>query len=164
MKDGRVFDPHPDIDNNPNKLTDGTCFEVEARGTCFLQTFINCPSDLEGTYNTSTSGESTDPCCSTAVFDFPSVITLTRLTPTSYEMSEFSGGLYAEWFCAPYGECQDFFESIGGTMIDICGSVTTTASYLDSFGIGTVDEATGIITIEWDNEFGDFGTTIFTPQ
>jgi len=162
MKDGRVFDPHPDIENNPNKLSDGICFAVEARGTCFLQTFINCPSNLEGTYNTSTTGESPDFCC--PEFDFPSVITLTRLSPNSYEMSEFSGGVYAEWFCAPFGECQDFFEDIGGNMIDICGSITTSAPYFDSIGFGTVDEATGIITIDWDNEFGDYGTTIFTPQ
>lgn len=133
--------------------------------TITFNTFVGCPSALDGTYTTVVNATSTDDCCgANPVVDLESTITLTRTGPTNYTLTNFAAGAYDYWYCPAYGLCSDTFDGLGAELLDICGNVQLTAGYWGSAGAGTVDPNTGVITIEWENAFGDQGTTVYTPQ
>jgi hypothetical protein len=156
-------------------LTDGRVFTAEnsapsialannASFTVALNTFIGCPSDIKvGTYTTVASGTSTDTAPKpNPTVNFPGTVTITRLTPTSYKVSDVTGGMYSAWYLAAYGAP----ESMPGTLIDICGSLSLSAGgpFGENLtGTTTISDA-GVITFEWENEFGDTGKTVFTPK
>lgn len=139
------------IDNN-------TAF---ASFTSRFGTFVGCPSNLAGTYTTVTTATSTDPCCPDPI-TVNSSVTFTRTGPTTYRVTNFSAGTYDAWYCMPYNLCNaNSFNGLGSTMLDVCGNVTWTADYWTSRGTGSID-GSGKITVNWENEFGDAGTTVFT--
>ena len=133
--------------------------------TTVFNTFVGCPSNLEGTYNAVVNATSTDDCCgSNPAVDLESTITFTRTGPTNYDVTNFAAGAYTYWYCDAYGLCADTFDGIGAQLLDICGNVSLSAGYWGNSGAGSVDPATGVITIDWENAFGDAGTTVYTPQ
>ena len=133
--------------------------------TTVFNTFVGCPSNLEGTYATVVNGESTDDCCTTnPVVDLESTVTFTRTGPTNYSLTNFASGAYDYWYCDAYDLCSDTFDGLPAQLLDICGNVQLSAGYWGSTGTGTVDPNTGVITINWENAFGDNGTTVYTPQ
>ena len=104
-----------------------------------------------------------DGCCPNPVtVEYTS--SLVQTGPTSYTVKDFSAGTYGFWYCAPYGLCNDTFEGLAANLQDICGNVNLSAGYWGSTGAGKVDDATGVITIDWVNVFGDAGTSVYTPQ
>lgn len=133
--------------------------------TIAFNTFVGCPSDLEGVYSTVVNGTSTDDCCgSNPAVDVESTVTFTRTGPTNYTLTNFAAGAYDYWYCPAYGLCSSDFDGLGAQLLDICGNVQLTAGYWGSSGTGTVDPNTGVITINWQNAFDDQGTTVYTPQ
>jgi hypothetical protein len=133
--------------------------------TSVFNTFVGCPSSLDGVYSTVVNGTSTDDCCGTIpAVDVESTVTFTRTGPTNYALTNFAAGAYSYWYCDAYGLCSDTFDGLGAQLLDICGNVQLTAGYWGSAGAGTVDPNTGVITIDWQNAFGDQGTTVYTPQ
>jgi hypothetical protein len=73
--------------------------------------------------------------------------------PGWLRMTDGSFGLYAS-------------QGFGGNFInwEVCGNSVVNANeeFTDSFS-GTIDDATGVITIQWSNIWGDSGNTVLTP-
>jgi len=160
LEDVNIGGTVQDFNNIDGGIVNNTAF---ASFTARFGTFVGCPSALNGTYDTETTATSTDGCCPDPI-TVNSQVTITRTSPTSYRVTNFSAGTYDAWYCAPYDLCNgNTFNGLGSTLLDICGNVTWTAGYWGSQGTGTVGPD-GKITISWDNEFGDAGTTVFTKR
>ena len=140
----------------------GTSSGTFSSGTT-LDVAVSCTSALAGTYDASTTGTSTDACCPGTV-TVTSTVTLTDAGGGIYDISDWSGGLYFEWFDI-FGIVPD---SNTGQVQDICNTftvVTDTEPFGETLeGSGSVDPATGVITYTWLTGFGDTGTTTLTPQ
>lgn len=126
---------------------------------------VACPSDLAGTYSVVSSGESTDSGPSpdiNPIANYPFTVTLTDAGGGSYAMSDAYGGLYLLWY-AMYGITPDHSKA---TIKDVCG--TLSASYTGPFSEAVTLEGTvnddGTLTIHWENEFGDFGDSVYTKN
>lgn len=158
LEDVEVGGTVRDFNNIDGGIVNNPAF---ASFTSRFSTFVGCPSNLAGTYTTVTTGTSTDGCCPDPV-TVNSSVTFTRTGPTTYRVTNFSAGLYDAWYCAPYDLCNgNTFNGLASTMLDVCGNVTWTAGYWGSRGTGSID-GSGKITVTWENEFGDTGTTVFT--
>ncbi len=146
-----------DFTNVDAGINNNTAF---ASFTSRFSTFVGCPSNIAGTYSTVTVATSTDDCCPDPI-TVNSSVTFTRTGPTTYRVTNFSAGAYDAWYCVPYDLCNgNTFNGLGSTLLDVCGNVTWTAGYWGSQGTGTIS-SDGTITIDWENEFGDAGTTVF---
>lgn len=126
---------------------------------------VACPSDLAGTYSVVSSGESTDSGPSpdiNPIANYPFTVTLTDAGGGSYKMSDAYGGLYLLWY-AMYGITPDHSTA---TIKDVCGVLS--ASYKGPFVEAVTLEGTvnddGTLTIHWENEFGDFGDSVYTKN
>ncbi len=133
------------------------------RSTKTLNVAVSCPSTLAGDYDVTAVGTSTDVCCPDET-TVTGVVTLTSNGGGKYGISDWSGGLYLEWYDI-YGITATSNE---GEIEDIC-DVITLLDDTEPFGetleaSGSVDPATGIITYSWSNGYGDQGTVTMTPQ
>lgn len=164
FSDSTVVSNSPSFSTAPRTITPNIIAGAPTTSfTCCFSTFVGCPSNIGGVYNVVTTGTSTDPCCpveTTVAY----TTTLTKTSATEYTISDFSSGLYTEWYCAPYGLCAATFEGLGGNVLDVCGTLTLSASYWGNTGTGSLDPETGVITLQWQNQFGDAGTSVLTPQ
>ncbi len=141
MADGRVLSP--------------------GRGDGSLNVSFTCKSDLAGTYSTVTDGGTGDGSGGTAssFSDLAYEVTITEVSAGRYRLSDITGGLYA----VGYGDSDNPVE-----FTDICNQISVNSQPDvvyggDEFnGTGTVNED-GTITITWSNNWGDNGTTVFTP-
>ena len=124
----------------------------------------SCPSDLAGTYDVTATGTSTDPCCPDQT-TVTSTVTLTDEGNGLYTISDFSGGLYLEWYDV-YGITST--DDSPGTFRDVCNNLTfenTTEPFNTAVtGTGSVDGSTGVITLSWVNGYDDEATLTLTPQ
>jgi hypothetical protein len=170
LTNGRVFSDSTIVSeapafgtNRPGSITANIIAATASTSfTSSFSTFVGCPSNLGGRYKVVTTATSTDACCPDEItVEYETAITQTGAT--NYTLTDFSSGTYAAWYCAPYGLCAATFEGLGATALDVCGKVSLSATYWGSTGEGTVDDATGVITIQWSNGFGDAGTSVFTP-
>lgn len=123
-----------------------------------------CPSSLAGAYRAVSSGTSTDDCCLTPVDNITATVQLTETGPGVYELSDFTGGLYLEWYDV-YGITRP--EDSPGNLEHICGEVRLVQT-VEPFGTavsgtGTYNDVTGEITYSWQNGYGDTGTVTLTP-
>lgn len=134
-------------------------------GGCNVAWPIACPSSLGGEYSVISSGTSTDTCPSPATltnFAYSRTITFTALGGGNYRLNESLGGQYIEW----YGACYGYDFETANTIVDVCNTISGTfaTAFGESFSIsGSVDPDTGVITINWKNNFGDTGTNVYTP-
>lgn len=128
-----------------------------------LDVAVSCTSALAGTYNVSATGTSTDGCCPNET-TVTGTVTLTDASGGIYGISDWSGGLYLEWYDI-YGIVAD---SNAGQIQDICNAITIvddTEPFGETLeGSGSVDAGTGVITYTWSNGYGDQGTVTMTPQ
>jgi hypothetical protein len=115
-------------------------------------------------YDAVSGGTSTDGCPPTnPIVGLNYVVTLTDLGGGSYSISDYSAGVYQDW----YGACFGYTFETSATLVDICNSISFTVN--DAFGCpntgtGTYDPGTGVITYTWSNCFGDIGDVVLTPQ
>ena len=121
---------------------------------------VGCPSSLEGTYAFAASGEGggglggLSPWTSTVTS-----VTLTKTGDTSYEVSDALGGIMVDYYAA-YG-ATPVTAQINDICDDITGSVNdgwNTSSYNGSVA------GDGVITITWENPWGDKMTITLTPN
>ena len=150
--------------------TDAEVIEAYATATHSVQ--VTCLSDLAGDYSVVSSGTSTDtnPATVTPINDYAyGVVTIEETAPGIYAIgggADYFGGLYEQWYCAPYGSCFDFGS---GEFQDICDNLASVGNWASAFGgdnfpvSGTRDPDTGVITMTWTNAFGDQGTNVYTP-
>lgn len=128
---------------------------------------VSCKSDIGGNYTAETTGQSTDGCCPDPV-SLTSNVTLVDLGGGSYTISDFSAGLYFEWY-DEYGitEGNQKDGTLDGKIIEICSDISGTFPEIYGTDVnvtGGVDPTTGIITYTWKNGYDDNGTVILTPN
>lgn len=140
---------------------------LRTRSNVLLNASVACTSSLAGTYSCIANGQSTDdgpgPDENPAI-NYPYEITLTETgTNGIYTMSDFSGGLYELWYDI-YGIDGDS----PGTLSDVCNAISysNTSGPFGSVisGGGSVDAATGVITIDGSNVFDDTWNLVLTPK
>lgn len=125
---------------------------------------LSCPSTLAGTYMGETSGQSTDDCCPGTV-SASKEVTLTDDGNGNYTISDFSAGLYFEWY-EVYGITADY--DLSGGITDVCSKIS--GEFPEPFGTnvtitsGSVDPSTGAITYTWVNGYDDTATVTLTPK
>lgn len=124
---------------------------------------ITCNSDIGGTYTSTTTGTSTDPCCPTET-TVTGTVTLTDEGDGFYTISDWSAGLYLEWYDV-YGITAT--TDLTAEIRDICDGIS--ADFTEPFNTatelrGSRDAATGVITYTWVNGYGDQATVVLTPQ
>jgi hypothetical protein len=140
---------------------------LRTRSNVLLNASVACKSSLEGLYSCIANGRSTDdgptPDENPAI-NFKHEITLTASeTNGIYEISDFSGGLYELWY--------DIYGIEGdspGQISDVCNTISYSSTNgpfgSNITGGGAVDPATGVITIEGENVFGDTWTLVLEPK
>ncbi len=151
--DGAVF-----TSSNSSSSVNGSAF----RGFFDYTLFVICPSDLGGTYDAVTVGSSTDGCCPGEV-TVMSEVTLTDKGSGLYEISDWSGGIYLEWYdiygineTHNVGEIQD--------ACSVVSFVTKEEPFGESLeGSGKVG-ADGVITLTWLTGYGDKATVTLTKK
>ena len=128
----------------------------------------DCPSrDIAGSYTTTTTGTSTDPCCPDAV-TVEGTVDIVDNGDNTYTIFDWSTGLY-QTFYEVYGVSSAFVASGGlnGVVSVICsdikGSIPEPFDTVTELS-GTVDLDTGVITYTWINGFNDTATVVLTPQ
>ena len=122
---------------------------------------FSCPSDIAGTYDASSTGAGNYPggTYPGAFWDGIGEVTLSATAVEGvYEISEISGEFYnLFWGGNPEK----------GTFRDVCGNYsidTKTDQWGDTLTSEVTNNGDGTITIKWENTYGDFGTTVLTPQ
>jgi hypothetical protein len=119
-----------------------------------------CTYSLAGTYTTSTNATSTDETCAEAVdlTNFASTATITKTNETTFRTNNVFGGAYKRW----YEKCYSVANNTAANLRYSCETNTVTiVPFSGVTGSGTVDRATGTITLTWLTGDGDTGTTIF---
>lgn len=160
--DGSTFDANNTGANVIGQNTFNALFQIRQN--------VVCPSDLGGTYTATTTGTSTDPCCPDETTLEGQTVTLTDQGSGVYTISDWSAGLYFEWY-EIYGITADYVAAgnLNAELTDACG-VISIPTLTEPFGTETVftdvsiDEATGVITYTWTNGFDDTATVILTPN
>lgn len=141
----------------------GTIVQGGPAGDRSISLPVSCPSELAGTYNATATGTSTDVCCPDET-TVTSVVTLTDNGGGVYTFSDFSGGLYFEWYDI-YGITET---NSPADLLDVCNTisfVSTTEPFGETLtGSGSVDATTGVITYTWLTGYGDTGNVVLTPQ
>jgi len=144
-----------DVTSAAGVFPSGYTFNVDA----------SCPSAImEGTYNSVTTGLSTDACCPDPV-TVEGTVELTSDGAGLYTISDWSAGIYLAWY-EVYGITAS--TDISGSLKDVCNTISANG-ITEPFGTaveatGTYDPATGIITYEWSNGYADSATVTLTPQ
>lgn len=150
--DGRYFD----------SWSDSVCSEFPG-ANCTIRWAVVCQSAIEGNYTATATGTSTDPCCPGTVTTTRTV-TLTKTGDGKYTISDYSGGLYLEWYDV-YGI--EASTDLSTTIFDVCGKFVMnrfTEYYGEWFeGSGTINDD-GTITYTWANGYGDKGTVTLVKQ
>ena len=171
LNDGRVYPAWVHLSPTDSVLNVATSVIGSSAGfgafTLQLLTSITCaPADISGTYLVvSASGTSTDGCCPNATTVSGNTVTITQASATTFTMSDFSGGLYFEWYDV-YGITSP--NDSPGTLSYNCSEVNFTNT-IEPFetpvaGGGPVDFDAGTITYTWSNGYGDTGTVVLQKQ
>lgn len=155
MDDGTVLN----ILNDDGTSGTGANIQTTVLFTTVINYPVSCPSDLGGVYDVISNGDNTDG--QPPAVDLAYTVTLTDNGGGSYTMSDFAAGAYILWYTV-YGLT---FEQ-AGTFTDVCGTIG--GDFADAWGqtvpvTGSVNED-GSITISWSNPWGDYLTSVMTPQ
>ena len=171
LNDGRIYPAYVHLSATDSILNVATSIigSSGAQGAFTLQvtTAITCPPlDISGTYNVVSSvGTSTDGCCPGEVSVSGNTVTLTSVSQTTFTISDFSGGLYFEWYDV-YGITSP--NDSPGTLSYNCQEVQFSAT-TEPFGTavqggGSYDPSSGRIVYSWFNGYGDAGTVTLQKQ
>ncbi len=164
LKDGRVFSGS----NSAPSITGG----ASSSFTTLFTVFVGCPSPVSDiTGKTYTAEIHTEDSGGSPPFGLPDsniktgvTITFVGPEPFRYQVSSHDAG----WWGRP-----DITATEGGTadFFDICGTVIMQTKPSFGFGAandnggGSYDPVTGIITMNWYNEFNDiYGFVTYTPE
>jgi hypothetical protein len=123
---------------------------------------VVCSSDIGGTYSYVSAGTSTDGCCP-GPYNLTGSVTMTDLGGGEYTISDWSAGMYVEWYSV-YGIA---ISDVSETVADICE--TFYGSFSDPFGgsmklNGTIDPTAGVIVYSLDSSWGDTIDATLTKQ
>ncbi len=169
LNDGRIYPSFIRISATDSILNIGTSINgaPTASFTMQFQSFITCPAiNISGNYLvTEAKGLSTDGCCPNVTTVKGTIIQITRVTNSSFKLSDFSGGLYFEWYDV-YGIEKP--EDSPGEISFSCNEINI-QNTLEPFGEkvngkGTYDPAKKSINYEWINAYGDKATVSLVKQ
>lgn len=147
--------------------TDGRVFErwgvsvcTEFPGAnCAVNWGVICASDLGGTYTmTSTWTTCTGDTGGGTYNNVP--VTATAIAG-KYTIPDLSGGMEPEFWGNP---------NVAATIVDECGTIKLDLASFDYIygysilGNSSVNPNTGVITVRWENAYGEFGTNVYTPN
>jgi hypothetical protein len=154
LKDGRSFGQG----NTGGNLISQGPFKALVR----ISANVVCSSDIAGTYNYVSSGASTDSCCPSPS-SLTGSVTMTDLGGGEYTISDWSAGMYVEW----YGVYGITMADLDETVADICE--TFYGAFADPFGgdmvlNGTIDPAAGVIVYSLTSSWGDTLDATLTKQ
>jgi hypothetical protein len=154
--------------NSAPSITGGAA----ASFTTLFTVFVGCPSPAEDiTSVTYTASIVTEDSAGDPPFGLPNTSTKTGVTiafqgpePFRYRVSSHDAGWWARPdVTATEGGPGDFFDICGSVIMQPKGSFGFGAA-VDNGG-GSYDPATGIIVMNWYNEFNDvFGFVVYTPE
>ncbi len=156
--DGSTFDRNNTADNLEG--------QAAFRAFFYFRQNLVCPSALAGEYTATTTGTSTDPCCPDETTLENQTVTLVSKGSGVYEISDWSAGLYQEWYDV-YGITPDYVAGGGmkGTITDACGKIS--GSFTEPFGTTTTvtgSVTNGVITYTWKNGYDDTATVTLTKK
>lgn len=122
---------------------------------------------IGGTYNSLTTGSSTDGCCPDPSVDYASTVTITDNGDGTYTINDFTAGLYLEWYDVYGITSQD--QTPATLTITDPNTNAIAISGNEPFGTvisgdGSYDPCTGNLTYTWGNGYGDTGTVLLTLQ
>lgn len=151
--DGRVFD----------SWSPSVCTELPG-SNCQLGWQVICVSDIEGNYDAESNG--TEYYGSSFSYTYTESFSTTdsdgnELASGKYEIADLSGGMEPNIWGNP---------EVKAVVIDACGKIfldESSFSYLYGYSIlsgSEIDPNTGIITIRWENVYGENGVNVYTPQ
>jgi hypothetical protein len=128
--------------------------------------FVNCASDIAGSYTLESSGEIGygwgDPAAINSDWTSTVEVTLTNVGLGVYECDACLGGMMADAYGA-FGTMRT------GRFILLCDNSVKGVGITDGFNPlvqyeGAYDPASGEITVSWANPWGDSGTSVYTPN
>jgi hypothetical protein len=170
LNDGRVYPSYVYVSPQDSFLNVATSIigsNATGAFTLSVVTSITCPpTDISGTYRViSAIGTSTDGCCVGETTVSGNLVTITADNPTTFSVSDITGGLYFEWYDV-YGITAP--EDSPGKFNYNCSEVNITNT-TEPFGTGVQGSgdyvaASGRITYTWFNGFADQGTVILEKQ
>ena len=119
-----------------------------------------CQSELSGTYAAHTEWFAIPANVEVAgTSDYTVDLTSSGGAVGQYVLPDLSGGMEADYY-------QN--EPVKSVIEDLCGTIKLiSAPYGYKYSIAegsTIDPATGVFTINWENYYGEHGTTTLTPQ
>ncbi len=164
LQDGRTFD----VNNAAPSITGG----VAASFTTLFTVYVGCPSPVNDiTSKTYTAEIHLEDSNGDAPFGLVDVSTRENVTitfvgpePFRYRVSSHDAG----WWAIPdvsgvEGGPADFFDICGTVVVQPIGSFGFGAA--NDNGGGSYDPTTGVITMNWYNEFNDiYGFVTYTPE
>jgi hypothetical protein len=161
LNDGRVYPAYIKLSAKDSFLNVGPSINgaPAASFTLAVNTFITCPAtDISGDYEVvSATGISTDDCCKAAPVTVKgNTVKVTRKTLSSFTLSDFSGGLYFDWYDV-YGITKP--EDSPGEIAFSCNEVTiqnTKEPFGENVsGKGTYNPTDKTLIYNWVNGYGD---------
>jgi hypothetical protein len=164
LNDGRVYPAYVKLSAQDSFLNIGPSINgaPAASFTMAVNTFITCPAtDISGDYEVlSATGLSTDDCCKASTVTVKgNTIQVTRKTLSSFNLSDFSGGLYFEWYDV-FGITKP--EDSPGEISFSCNEITfqnTQEPFGEKVtGSGTYDPNAKTLIYKWTNGYGDMAT------
>lgn len=124
---------------------------------------ISLPATIGGAYTVSTSGQSTDGCCTDPVNLEDVAVDIVNNGDGTYDITDITGGLWIAWYNV-YGITDPVagFFSESCNQIEIFGTTEPFGSNIS--GGGTVNPLNGVINISWTaDSWGDVGSMTLTP-
>ena len=130
---------------------------------------LRCPSNLEGTYNSFTEGESTDACCPDKA-TLEGEVFLEEVERGVYSINDWSVGLYRFWY-EDDSITQKYIDegNMKAIFTDDCNSITSDlvvepfGETLEISGM-VIDVEEGKIEYRWTNGWGDEATVSLTRK
>lgn len=161
LNDGRIYPSYIKLSAKDSFLNVGPSINGAAASsfTLAFSSFITCPPvDISGDYEViSATGQSTDDCCKAQPTSLKgNTIKVTRKTLSSFTLSDFSGGLYFEWYDV-YGITKP--EDSPGEVSFSCNEVNfqnTQEPFGEKVtGSGKFDPVAKTLEYKWINGYGD---------
>lgn len=169
LNDGRVYPAYVKLSASDSVLNLAPSINGAASSSFTLQfqTFITCPAvDISGDYKVEdATGSSTDGCCPNETTVKGNVVKITKLTASSFKLSDFSGGLYFEWYDVyGIGKPEDSPGEIAFSCNEVFFQNTKEPFGENVSGTGTYNPTTKTLVYHWVNGYGDEGTVKLVKQ
>lgn len=179
MKDGRTIDGVNDqntievFDTAGNSIGDLTYSTYDndlqinesGKNVYDWNVFVNCATELDGSYTMVTEGEGGygfgDPAF-LEPYSSEMEVTLSSVGLGVYQSTACMGGLM-QYFYGAFGG-----ELVVGNFIVLCDNSIQGVNIIDGWNFiqltGSYEPTSGVITVSWENPWGDYGTSVYTPN